>query len=177
MKDGLGSSAVERIIQSLIAAGADISAAKFRQDSLNTLEQLELKDRVRHLISVMAAHLPDSFSETAAILGRIRDHWTDGEEDDQFQIFAAWPIIDYVGQHGVEHPNIALPLLRYLTSMFSAEFAVRPFLEKHPKVAYSTMLKWCHDPDEHVRRLASKVSVHACRGANSYLAISPIPPQ
>ncbi len=156
MKDGLGEAAVERIINALTAAGAEFSSDAFRKDALSALDRLELKDRVRHLITVMGVHLPSSFPETAYILGSMRDHWPEDEEGDKFHIFAAWPIIDYVAEFGLNHPTIALPLLRYLTPMFSAEFAIRPFLEVHPEETYNQMLIWCLDRNHHVRRLASE---------------------
>ena len=156
MKEGLGEAAVQRIIHALQSAGADFSAEAFRKDTFPTLNHLELKDRVRHLITVMGVHLPSSFPEAAAILGSVRDHWQEDENDNRLQVFAAWPLIDYVAHYGLNHPDIALPLLRYLTPMFSAEFAIRPFLELHNEQTYNQMLLWCMDPDEHVRRLASE---------------------
>ena len=156
MKEGLGQAAVERIIHALQSAGADFSAEAFRKDVFPVLEELELKDRVRHLITVMSLHLPSSFTETASILGSLRDHWIADDHDNQLQVFAAWPLIDYVAVHGLNHPDIALPLLRYLTPLFSAEFAIRSFLEVHNEQTYNQMLLWCMDADAHVRRLASE---------------------
>ena len=157
-KNGLGEAAVERIIDALQAAGAHFCADSFRRDALSTLSQLELKDRVRHLITVMSVHLPSSFPETAYILGELKEHWPkeDEGEDEKQYYFAAWPIVDYVAKYGLNHPEIALPLLRYLTPLFTAEFAIRPFLEVHPEETYSQMLMWCLDSNEHVRRLASE---------------------
>ena len=156
MKDGLGEAAVERIIDALRSAGAGFSPEAFRKDTFPTLHRLELKDRVRHLITVMRVHLPSSFPETATILRTIPEHWPADENDHAFQVYAAWPIIDYVAEHGLNHPDIALPLLRCLTPLFSAEFAIRPFLEVHTEQTYNQMLLWCMDPDDHVRRLASE---------------------
>nr|MBT8044768.1 DNA alkylation repair protein [Verrucomicrobiae bacterium]NNJ86997.1 DNA alkylation repair protein [Akkermansiaceae bacterium] len=107
----------------------------------------------------MAVHLPSSFPETAYLLGAIRDHWPEQEtsgEDDKRYMFAAWPIVDYVAEYGLNYPAIAPPLLRYLTPLFSAEFAIRPFLETHPEETYNQMSLWCMDRNEHVRRLASE---------------------
>lgn len=156
MKDGLGQAAVHRISHGLLAAGAEFDVETFHQDALNGLDSLELKQRVQYLIGVIAQYLPDDFHKTAAILGNIRDQWDDGDPEDNLRSFAGWPIIDYVAIYGLDDPDIALPLLRYLTPMFSAEFAVRPFLERHPNTSYNEMLLWCLDPDEHVRRLASE---------------------
>ncbi|MGB1874289.1 MAG: DNA alkylation repair protein [Akkermansiaceae bacterium] len=155
-KEGLGEAAVERIIDALQSSGARFCTESFRRDALSSLEQLELKDRVRHLITVMSLHLPSSFPETAYILGEIKDHWPGKDDDDNRYYFAAWPLVDYVAKYGLNHPRIALPLLRYLTPLFTAEFAIRSFLEVHPEETYSQMLMWCLDSDEDVRRLASE---------------------
>lgn len=156
MKDGLGEVALERIINGLLRAGADFSPASFRKDALSSLHQLELKDRVRHLILVMGRHLPESFPETAKILGCIRDHWGETDPSDKLCYFAAWPIINYVAEYGLNHPDTSLDLLRYLTPLYTGEFAIRPFIETHRKQTYQQLLIWCMDPSEHVRRLASE---------------------
>jgi 3-methyladenine DNA glycosylase AlkC len=46
--------------------------------------------------------------------------------------------------------------LKKLTSLFSAEFAVRPFLLQDTGRALGHLRGWLHDPDEHVRRLISE---------------------
>jgi len=156
MKDGLGEPAVRRISNGLIAAGADFATGQFHRDAMNGLDGLELKERVDHLVHVIGKHLPKDFQQAALILSRVRDHWDAGDPDDSLRTFAAWPIIDYVSHYGINHPNTALPLLSYLTSMFSAEFAIRYFLLIHPEQTYNQMTLWCLDPDPHVRRLASE---------------------
>lgn len=156
MKDSLGGDAVQRISAALLAAGADFPEDAFCRDAMSVLESLELKGRVRHLITVMGRHLPPSFPEAAVILGKIRDHWEQREDDERLMFFAAWPLIDYVAEHGLNHPHIALPLLRYLTPLFTAEFAVRPFIEVHPEETFTQLQMWCMDSDPHVRRLASE---------------------
>jgi 3-methyladenine DNA glycosylase AlkC len=123
---------------------------------MSGLNDMELKERVRHLVDTIARHLSDDFEASARILFQIRNHWDEGTSEDCHRPFAAWPIIDYVAKYGIDSPETSLPLLRYLTPMFSAEFAVRPFLEQHPDITYNEMTLWCLDPDEHVRRLASE---------------------
>lgn len=157
MKDGLDTAAVERICDSLLAAGAEFPPESFKKDAHSSLAELELKQRVHHLIAVMGRYLPSFFPDAAKILGNIRNHWPDTTpRDEKDTMFAAWPIIDYVAEYGINHPKIALPLLRYLTPLFSAEFAIRPFLNLHAEETYNTMLLWCLDSDPHVRRLASE---------------------
>ncbi|MCK5676835.1 MAG: DNA alkylation repair protein, partial [Verrucomicrobia bacterium] len=49
-------------------------------------------------------------------------------------------------------------VLHKLTALFSAEFAIRPFITKHFGLTFQCLEKWCDDPDAHVRRLASEGS-------------------
>lgn len=156
MKDGLGLAAVRRISDGLLAAGAQFDTQQFQHEALTGIESLELKQRVQHLVKVMANYLPRDFEQTAIILGQIRNHWDEGNPNDNLRSFAAWPIIDYVADYGINTPETSLRLLRYLTPMYSAEFAIRTFLIRHPELTYHEMMLWCLDPDEHVRRLASE---------------------
>ena len=156
MKEGLGQKALQRVGISLERCMPGFPTNDFVEQSLQGIDQLELKQRVHHVIASLAAFLPEDFIETAALLSRIPEVWEKGDSDDPWRGFAAWPLIDYVGVHGLDHPEVALELLRNLTGLFSAEFAVRPFLKRYPAVALSRMTTWCDDPDHHVRRLASE---------------------
>jgi len=131
---------------------------KFVKDGLNGLMQMELKQRVLHLIDILHRYFPADFTETAEILYRIRENWDEGDEDNPLSGFAAWPLIDYVGVYGLGYHEKSLNLLKHLTSMFSAEFSIRPFFIQDPRLTEKILLKWCGDRDEHVRRLVSEGS-------------------
>ena len=62
----------------------------------------------------------------------------------------------FVARAGLDHPDLALPLLAGLTPRWSSEWPLRPFLETHPEVTYGYLERWVTDPDEHVRRLVSE---------------------
>ncbi len=180
MKDGLGAAAVRRLAEALARganrtrsavsakAGGRTKGSKLKQwtygfsvdafvrDALRGLGDMELKQRVMHLIEVMHAHLPTDFAETCTILRHTADHWDAGDPDDSFRGFAAWPLTDYIGVYGLEHPDISLKTLKSLTPLFSAEFAIRPFLAEHGKLTLKHLNKWCGDSDYHVRRLVSE---------------------
>lgn len=156
MKHGIDKHAVERIAGALSIVWKKFPADAFIADALDGLDERELKERVRHLIDVMSRYLPQDFDRTAAILAEIPRRWKPGDPDDALRGFAAWPLIDYAAVHGLQHPETALDLLHDLTSMFSAEFAVRPFLREHWELSYNRMLAWCDDPEAPVRRLASE---------------------
>lgn len=158
MKDGLGSAAVVRMAASLACADSGFPQEAFIADAMDGIEALELKERVRHIIGVLHSYLPADFTAAADLLTRLKAHWIPGDPGDNLGGFAAWPIIDYIGEHGLEHPETALAALRELTALFSAEFAIRPFFIHHPALTHRTVHSWCTDPDEHVRRLVSEGS-------------------
>ena len=156
MKDGLGDDAIARISHVLTILIADFPVQRFTDDALVGLDDLELKQRVDHIIHVLADYLPNDFEATADILLQVKQHWDWGDEDDALSGFAAWPLIDYVAVYGLEHPKQSLKVLKTLTPLFSAEFAIRAFIEQYFELTYQHLLSWCGDSDEHVRRLASE---------------------
>lgn len=156
MKDGLGEEAVGRIARSLKKVYPGFPEKNFRKSALHGLNPLELKERTKHLIEVLHETLPDNFEKTADIFVKIKPVWDYGDPEDNLRGFAAWPIIDYIGDHGLDHPEASLNALKELTSMFSAEFAIRPFIINHFELTFQTLESWIDDPDEHVRRLISE---------------------
>lgn len=158
MKDGLGVHAVKRIAKSVALVVPGFNAKAFQRDAERGLNELELKARVHHLIAVLHRHYDLPFKKLSKYLQDLPEVWDRGSAVDNKAGFAAWPLIDYVAIHGLQHPKEALQTLEKLTPMFSAEFAVRPFIQQHTDLTYAKLLEWCEHPSEHVRRLASEGS-------------------
>lgn len=151
MKDALGFDAVGRIAASLMRVAPGFPERAFIADALAGLESLELKNRVRHIGGILHRYLPADFTAAADILIRLKS-------GRNLRGFAAWPLLDYVGEYGLGQPERSLAVLKELTGLFSAEFAIRPFFIEHRELTLQTVHEWCVDPDEHVRRLASEGS-------------------
>ena len=163
MKDGLGHNAVRRIASALSALadskrvdGFEFQPKTFIEHAVAPLEALELKQRVLHVIDTLHQFLPADFRQSARLLEALPEVWDRGQDNDPLRGFAAWPLIDYIGEHGLDHPEIALETLRRLTALFSAEFAIRPFILRHPSLCQTTFQQWAKDDCEHVRRLVSE---------------------
>ena len=158
MKDNLSHTAVERISQVLSLAMPEFNKNAFIQTAIYGLDELELKQRVAHIINAMHKYLPSDFEETANILLNVKVHWCSKSDENTYSNFAAWPIIDYVAAYGLNFKEISLNVLKQLTSLFSAEFAIRPFIEKYPEYCNQTFKSWILDENEHVRRLVSEAT-------------------
>lgn len=155
LKDHINPEAVRGIARAFSQAMPDFDSKRFIREATMPLANLELKQRVRHVMTCLHAVLPDDFAETAPLLQAVKNHWPEPGTKG-WSSFAAWPVIDYAGEYGLDHPELALPALKTLTPLFTAEFALRPFLRDHFDITYHHLQEWCQDDDEHVRRLVSE---------------------
>lgn len=57
-----------------------------------------------------------------------------------------------------EHFEISINALYEVTKRFTAEFSIRPFLEKYPEKTLAKLQEWVIDDNLHVRRLVSEGS-------------------
>jgi 3-methyladenine DNA glycosylase AlkC len=70
--------------------------------------------------------------------------------------FLFLPHTEFVAAYGLDHFEDAMRAQHALTQRFSAEFSIRPFLERHPQATLQRLAEWAEDPNEHVRRLVSE---------------------
>ncbi len=155
LKESLNHQAVQQLADCLSDIQPNFDHSAFSQTANHGLSNLELKARVYHLIDALHQHLPQNFEQTAQILRQVKQHQL-AAKDPAIRAFIAWPLIDYVAVHGLQHPETALKTLAQLTSLFSAEFAIRPFIEQHYELTFKYLHNWCDSEDFHQRRLASE---------------------
>jgi 3-methyladenine DNA glycosylase AlkC len=151
VKDELSPGLVAALAAELQRAWPAFPVRRFTRDASAGLDPLALMQRVRHIAAALAKALPGDFAAAAAVLERATDSPT----------LTGWmtlPCGVYVAEHGLDLPDVALPLLARLTPRFSSEGPIRPFIERHPEVTFAYLHRWARDPDEHVRRLVSEGS-------------------
>lgn len=154
-----------------VAPGFD--RVRFEALALDGLSALELKARAMHIADALEATLPgeggDAFDRGAAWLeAALAPVATDApahEEPasarsgpDGLAGWALWPLGEWVARRGQDTPQRALQALHALTQRFTAEWAIRPLLLRHPDTVLATLRRWCDDPSPHVRRLVSEGS-------------------
>lgn len=156
VKNNLDEQSIDIIAKVLKKIDKTFDDKTFCKQSKQGLLTLELKERVIHIINHLHAHLPDDFQKTIVILQKIPSVWPDSSEKDRTFAFIAWPLIDYVGVHGADFPELSLHVLKVLTPLFTAEFAIRPFMHEHFERLLPILTVWVLDKNEHVRRLVSE---------------------
>ena len=70
--------------------------------------------------------------------------------------WALWGTGEFVARRGLQDLPRALRCLHAITQRFTAEFAIRPFIDRYPDQVYPVLMQWTQDPSPHVRRLVSE---------------------
>ncbi|RYZ28409.1 MAG: DNA alkylation repair protein, partial [Chitinophagaceae bacterium] len=132
---------------------------KFRkQQFLNQVFDTEweakaLKQRMRHIATVLADHLPGSYAQQVDLIIRLIEQLKSNGAKAGFE-YMFFP--DFVEQYGLADVKTSLRAMETITQFISCEFAIRPFLLKYPKEVMAQMLTWSLNPHDHVRRFSSE---------------------
>lgn len=112
-------------------------------------ETLELKERLRHIAGALRQTLPEDYTKSTKILMQAAPNLPE---------FENWALTTYVELFGLEQFDRSIETMAELTKYGTAEFAVRPFINKQPGRMLKVLNKWAGDRNEHVRRLAAEGS-------------------
>lgn len=146
----------------------------FEQQAASGLDALEFKARAMQLANALEATLPDRFALAADLIeaslapptaldaegepvGLANNEHGDADEPG-LRGWVVWSLAEFVARRGMDDLPRALACLHALTQRFSAEFAIRPFIQRHPDTVFATLAQWVNDPSAHVRRLVSEGS-------------------
>lgn len=117
-------------------------------------DNLELKERMRHISSQMQVALPPAYPEAAQIVKESAQQLI--AKHGAKMTFEYGFMADFIERFGLEHPDISIPAIEQITQWTSAEFAVRPYLLKYPDRMCDQMYDWTFHSSPFVRRLASE---------------------
>jgi 3-methyladenine DNA glycosylase AlkC len=123
------------------------------------LPDLELKERIAWIAACLARHLPGDYRQAVGVILSSLPAPNDPTlSDADFGDFIYAPYAEYVAQHGCtsEDLDFSLAALRELTMRFSAEDAIRTFINTFPDETLHILLAWADDEHYHVRRLCSE---------------------
>jgi 3-methyladenine DNA glycosylase AlkC len=164
-KNLIGADTVQQAARHLQRAWPGFDAPRFQALALDGLDALEFKARAMQLCDALEATLPADFEHAAAVIEAALAPAIEGEDLSALRSgpqglagWVVWPLGEYVARRGLAMPERGLRTLHALTQRHTAEWAIRPFLEQHPALGFSTLAGWCTDPSPHVRRLVSEGS-------------------
>jgi len=120
----------------------------------NEWENRELKQRMRHIATVLKKHLPDNYKENIkTIIKIIQQLQKCGFKEDSLELMF-FP--DFIEQYGLADYETSIKGFEQVTQFTSCEFAVRPFIIKYEKEMIGQMSLWSKHKHPMVRRLSSE---------------------
>ncbi|MFY9088854.1 DNA alkylation repair protein [Arcobacter aquimarinus] len=139
---------IEKLSNKLLSIYSDFKKEDFINSIFdNTWQDLELKQRMRHISSTIHSFLPFSYKEQLEILKKVKEDFS-GLEAMIFQ--------DFVEVFGLDDLDESLKALEVFTVNSSSEFAIRQFILKYEDKTMKQMKLWAKSQNEHIRRLASE---------------------
>ncbi|MBK3647755.1 MULTISPECIES: hypothetical protein [unclassified Streptomyces] len=139
----------------------DFDAGAFVQDVMSDLPALELKDRISRTSQALHTHLPVTGTEALDVLLRSLPPTPEAAGiTNDFGWHTYSPHSDFVARYlrTGEYLDQALDALARFTRYFSAEVAVRDFLNDFPDETMKAVDAWSRDEDHRTRRLASEAT-------------------
>jgi 3-methyladenine DNA glycosylase AlkC len=150
---------VEKIAGEIHSVYPDFNKQAFIDDVISEFPKLELKARIDHIRDMFHNYLPDDYETALKILLQSLPAELDPEKtDDDFGDFIYAPHLEFVARFGIDKKYLELSLtsIKEMTKRFSAENAIRFFINAHPEETLAILERWSNDDNYHVRRLCSE---------------------
>jgi len=155
LKNFFNEGAVRHIASTLHRAWPKFQGKKFEKLALDGLSEHALLGRGNHIMQAMHATLPDDYPAAVAIIVRSLPP-AESRLSGGMNSFIYLPHTMFISTYGLEHFDVSMQAQYELTQRFTAEFSIRPFINRYPAQTLAVFQSWSRDPSHHVRRLVSE---------------------
>ena len=156
LKNHFGPEIPHRIAAMIRSIHPKFPSSAFTRDALDGFGELDLTARGWKIARTLRSHMPDDYARSIAILMASLGPKLEKTEGNGMGPFLYLPHVFFVAEFGLDHFDDSMRAQYELTQRFTAEFSIRPFLERHPEATLARLAEWTNDPSEHVRRLVSE---------------------
>lgn len=154
-KDWFDKDAADMLAAQMILVMPQFPKAAFVKNATTGLARLEFAGRVNQFAGALKEALPSNIPEALSI---IRESFPEPLPDCESVTdgWLQWPVGQFIADYGLGYFNESMQTMVELTQRFSAEFAVRPFVDKHQKKTLDYLKTLTKHPSPHVRRWCSE---------------------
>jgi 3-methyladenine DNA glycosylase AlkC len=131
-------------------------AEAFIDEALLDYEALDLMARGLKIARALRSHLPQDYAAAAEILMASLQVDLESITERPLTSFIYLPHSFFIAEYGLDDFESSMRAQYELTQRFTAEFSMRPFLQRHPQLVLQRFADWARDPNQHVRRLVSE---------------------
>ena len=156
LKNQFGTAIPKFIAEMISGVHPCFDSKAFVREALQGYEALELLPRGWKIARALRPWLPPHFPDAVKILVASLGPKLDATEGQGMAPFLYLPHACFVAEFGLDHFEAAMAAQYEITQRFTAEFSIRPFIEKYPEASLARLRVWATDPSEHVRRLVSE---------------------
>jgi len=155
LKDLYNDTFFDYFIQSFTEMHRGFDGKRFKREVYaGAWPAMELKERMHHTADVLAKHLHADYAQATAQLCAYVDHWHKTKRRGYGLELMFLP--DFLERHGLHDVETSIAAMEKITVISSAEFAIRPFLNRYPERMMQQMYRWAEHPNEWVRRLSTE---------------------
>ncbi|MCU0327884.1 MAG: DNA alkylation repair protein [Chitinophagales bacterium] len=150
---------VTQLAKEISSVYPDFPKEKFIKACISEFPKLELKARIDFMVSQLRLSLPHDISLAIQLIIQALPQPLDpNQTDNDFGDFIYAPYAEFIAAYACDSLNLRLALnaLKETTKRFSAENAIRFFINAYPDQTYKTLYDWSKDENYHVRRLCSE---------------------
>lgn len=156
LKNSYGPEIPRKIAAMIADVYPQFDSKAFLKDVLSGYEELELMPRGRHIGQALHRYLPRDFEHAVDVLIASLGPPMDKTEGNGMTPFLYMPHAFFVSGYGLEYFEASMRAQYEITQRFTAEFSIRPFIERYPQQTQQRLRTWARDPSRHVRRLVSE---------------------
>lgn len=157
LKNHFGPTVPRKIAAQIAAVHPAFEVEGFLAVVLDGYEPLDLMARGRAIARALRRFLPTDYREAVGILLASFTSWPERTAGDgPMASFFYLPHTQFVAEFGLDDLETSLAAQYVLTQRFTAEFSIRPFLDRHFDATLAKLAEWARDPEPTVRRLVSE---------------------
>jgi 3-methyladenine DNA glycosylase AlkC len=138
------------------AAFPRFDIAAFITEALVDYEALDLMARGLKIARALRSHLPREYAVAVEILTASLRVDLEAIAERPLTSFIYLPHSFFIAEYGLDDFEASMRAQYALTQRFTAEFSMRPFLQRHPELVLQRFADWARDSNQHVRRLVSE---------------------
>src|SRR5687767_10733423 len=156
VRDVFNEKVVNQLAENLARVWSGFDAMKFRHSIHSKLKSLTFSERSNLIRDSLWEYLPKDYPLALEIIIKALPPELPTCEVTGFDGFIILPQNELVAKYGLEYYDLSMQALYKMTKRFTAEGAIRPFLQKYPEQTLAILSDWAEDDNCHVRRLVSE---------------------